>query len=81
MQQISKIMIIYLIFPNLFVIIFFVVWRDVRDGRRSMIGNHVYGNHRTRGSNPLLSAKTPIWAFFLLRRKGDSKATVPATGR
>ena len=23
-----------------------------------MIGNHVYGNHRTRGSNPLLSAKT-----------------------
>ena len=28
-----------------------------------MIGNHVYGNHRTRGSNPLLSAinfKNPV---------------------
>ena len=25
-------------------------------GRRSMIGNHVYGEHRIRGSNPLLSA-------------------------
>ena len=25
-------------------------------GRRSMIGNHVYGNHYTEGSNPSLSA-------------------------
>ena len=25
-----------------------------------MIGNHVYGNHRTRGSNPLLTA---LYAF------------------
>ena len=45
-----------LIFPNEFGIITNGVWRDVRAGRRSMIGNHVYGNHRTRGSNPLLSA-------------------------
>ena len=72
MQQISKIMIIYLIFSNLFVIIFFVVWRDVRDGRRSMIGNHVYGNHRTRGSNPLLSAKltAQMGGFSIILRKG-----------
>ena len=26
-------------------------------GRRSMIGNHVYGEHRTEGSNPSLCAK------------------------
>ena len=39
------------------------VWRDVRAGRRSMIGNHVYGNHRTRGSNPLLSAKVAPVAY------------------
>ena len=33
-----------------------------------MIGNHVYGNHRTRGSNPRLSAKKPrkllVYAVF-----------------
>ena len=52
-----------LIFPNEFGIITNGVWRDVRAGRRSMIGNHVYGNHRTRGSNPLLSAKVAPVAY------------------
>ena len=52
---------------NIFVIIVSSARRDVRAGRRSMIGNHVYGNRRTRGSNPLLSAKgkTPYGVFFL----------------
>ena len=53
----------HLIFPNEFGIITNGVWRDVRAGRRSMIGNHVYGNHRTRGSNPLLSAKVAPVAY------------------
>ena len=49
-------LILDLIFRFGFVIITNGLWRDVRAGRRSMIGNHVYGNRRTRGSNPLLSA-------------------------
>ena len=53
----------HLIFSNEFGIITNGVWRDVRAGRRSMIGNHVYGNHRTRGSNPLLSAKVAPVAY------------------
>ena len=32
-------------------------WRDVRAGRRSTIGNRVYGYNRIRGSNPRLSAR------------------------
>ena len=45
-----------------------------------MIGNHVYGNHRTRGSNPLLSAKikAPTRVLFVLvkKKEGDSKAGI-----
>ena len=46
-------------------IILIAVWRDVRDGRRSMIGNHVSGNNRFRGSNPRLSAKALLLAEVL----------------
>src|SRR5699024_8603197 len=35
--------------------------RDVRVGRRSMIGNHVGRFSGLKGSNPLLSARYFIW--------------------
>ena len=53
----------HLIFPNEVGIITNGVCRDVRAGRRSMIGIHVYGKHRTWGSNPLLSAKVAPVAY------------------
>ena len=41
-------------------IILWSVMESCPSGRRSMIGNHVYGEHRTEGSNPSLSAKKEV---------------------
>ena len=38
-------------------------WRDVRAGRRSTIGNRVYGYNRIWGSNPHFSAKRETAIF------------------
>ncbi len=45
-----------------------LIWRVVRAGRRSTIGNRVNGQNRFEGSNPLLSAKirtTPKGWFYI----------------
>ena len=55
-------------------------WRDVRAGRRSTIGNRVYGYNRIRGSNPRLSAMSPQ-AVSRLRRFCFSLGNALATLR
>ena len=63
------------------------LWRDVRAGRRSTIGNRVYGYNRIRGSNPRLSAtKRPhlsagrMWSFFKRIRVPCGTISIPSVG-